>query len=142
MNFNRVIIIGNVALDPELRNTPSGQPVCSLRVATNRIWLDKNSGQQQKKTEFHNVVLWGRLAEISSKYLTKGSLVMIEGRLETRSWQDKDGQKRFRTEIIGERMQLGPKSAKAAQEGEATTQEEIPVIEEEEGEIDVKDIPF
>lgn len=151
MNFNKAIIIGNLTSDPELRTTPSGQPVCNFRVATNRIWTDKETSQQQKKTEFHNVVLWRRLAEIASQYLSKGSLVMIEGRLETRSWQDASGNKRFRTEIVGERMQLGPKGiaktapapVKEMEETAPAPSEEIPIIEEEqEAEINVKDIPL
>lgn len=147
MNLNKAIIIGNLASVPEMRTTPSGQSVCNFRVATNRIWKDK-SGQQQKETEFHTVVAWGRLAEISSQYLTKGSLVMIEGRLRTRSWADAAGAKHFRTEIVAERMQMGPKGAgrPASPEAEEKTIEakepDIPIIEEQEGEIDVKDIPF
>lgn len=158
MNFNKVVIIGNVVADPETRATPSGQQVCSLRVATNRIWNDK-AGAKQQKTEFHNVVLWRRLAEIASQYLKKGGLVLIEGRLETRSWDDKNtGAKRYRTEIIAESMQLGPRgftqgsgegqressSAPAQGSGEAqpeAKEEEIPIIEEDQ-EIDVKNIPF
>jgi single-strand DNA-binding protein len=158
MNFNKVIIIGNVVADPETRTTPSGQQVCSLRVATNRIWTDK-TGAKQQKTEFHSVVLWRRLAEIASQYLRKGGLVLIEGRLETRSWDDKNtGAKRYRTEIIGESMQLGPRSFAQGSSGDQkeplappagastetqpeTKEEEIPIIEEE-GEIDVKNIPF
>lgn len=150
MNLNKAIIIGNLVSDPELRSTPSGQQVCNFRIATNRIWTDKNSGQQQKKTEYHSIVAWRRLAEIASQFLKKGSLVLIEGRLETRSWQDSSGNKRFRTEIIAERMQLGPKRAekvipdqeKNEKEQNLSGQEEIPIIEEGEEEIDVKDIPF
>jgi single-strand DNA-binding protein len=144
MNLNKVFLIGRLASDPELRSTPSGQPVCSFRLATNRIWTDE-SGQRQEKTEFHNIVLWRRLAEIASQFLTKGSLVLIEGRIETRTWQDSAGNKRFRTEVIGESLQLGPKAAGkiVSEEKEITTEEEIPIIEEEnEGEIDVKEIPL
>lgn len=158
MNFNKVVIIGNVVADPETRTTPSGQQVCSLRVATNRIWTDK-AGTKQQKTEFHNVVLWRRLAEIASQYLRKGSLVLIEGRLETRTWDDKNtGAKRYRTEIIAETMQLGPRPFAQGQEvskpaesprqdvptsggDNHASKEEIPIIEEDE-EIDVKNIPF
>jgi single-strand DNA-binding protein len=154
VNYNKIIIVGNVAADPETRTTPSGQQVCSLRVATNRIWTDK-AGAKQQKTEFHSVVLWRRLAEIASQYLRKGSLVLIEGRLETRSWDDKNtGAKRYRTEIIAENMQLGPRgltqggAAPAAAEQQPASppaqqepKEEIPIIEEDE-EIDVKNIPF
>ncbi len=150
MNFNKVVIIGNVVADPETRTTPSGQQVCSLRVATNRIWTDK-AGAKQQKTEFHSVVLWRRLAEIASQYLRKGGLVLIEGRLETRSWNDQSGNKRYRTEIVAESMQLGPRGSgqqgtgneqKPVQKDEQPeTKEEIPIIEEDQ-EIDVKNIPF
>lgn len=84
MNFNRAIIIGNLTADPEMRTTPSGQHVCSIRIATNRVWTD-NSGVKQQKTEFHSVVLWRRLAEIASQYLKKGNLVLIEGRIFSRA---------------------------------------------------------
>lgn len=144
MNFNRVILIGNVAAAPELRNTPTGKAVCNFRMATNRIWKDQ-AGQQQKETEFHTIVAWGRLAEIASQYLLKGALVMIEGRIRTRSWQDQSGNKRYRTEIIAENMQLGPKSigTKKTELPSEQPAEDIPVIEEEpEGEINVKDIPL
>lgn len=147
MNLNKVIIVGNLVSDPELRSTPSGQSVCNFRMATNRIWKDRNTGQQQKETEFHTIVAWGRLAEIASQYLTKGGLAMIEGRLRTRSWQDQAGVKKFRTEIMAERLQLGPKSggAKAfapdVEAPEPERKDDIPVIEEDE-EIDIKDIPF
>lgn len=110
MNLNKVFLIGRLTADPELRNTPSGQSVCNLRIATNRVWNDKNTGDRQEKVEFHSIVLWRRLAEIASQFLTKGSLVFIEGRLETRSWDDPSGNKRYRTDIIGERMQLGPRT--------------------------------
>ncbi len=147
MNLNKVILIGNLTADPELRNTPSGQPVCNFRMATNRIWNDKQSGQQQKETEYHTIVAWGRLAEIASRYLNKGALAMIEGRLRTRSWQDPSGNKKFRTEIVAERLQLGPRIGreKAVTSSASTPEEkkeEIPIIEEDEGEINVKDIPL
>jgi single-strand DNA-binding protein len=146
MNLNKIIIIGNLASDPESRTTPTGQQVCNFRVATNRMWKDKTTGQQQKETEFHTVVAWGRLADISSKFLTKGSLVMIEGRLRTRSWEDQTGNKKYRTEIVAEGLQLGPKGVSSQGQSlpnqQADVKENIPVIEEGEDEIDVKDIPF
>jgi single-strand DNA-binding protein len=152
MNLNKVFLIGRVASDPESRTTPQGQQVCTFRVATNRTWTNKSTNQKQEKTEFHSIVLWRRLAEIAAQYLQKGALVMIEGRIETRSWQDNAGVKKYRTEIIGENMQLGPRAAgKSApmqapmeepdREEKALPQEEIPIIEEE-GEIDIKDVPF
>jgi single-strand DNA-binding protein len=148
MNLNKVILIGNLTADPELRNTPSGQPVCNFRMATNRIWIDKNTHQKQQEVEYHTVVAWGRLAEVASKFLVKGALAMVEGRIRTRSWQDTTGQKRYRTEIVAQTLQLGPRgSGKATSEGgmephqgSSSEKEEIPVIEEEE--IDVKDIPL
>ena len=155
MNLNKVILIGNLTADPELRSTPSGQAVGNFRIATNRIWIDKNTHQKQQEAEYHTVVVWGRLAEIASQFLTKGSLAMVEGRLRTRSWQDASGVKKYRTEIIAQTLQLGPRLAgggtRPEQEpmGKNDSKEEIPIIEEEstveikdEGEIDVKDIPF
>jgi single-strand DNA-binding protein len=148
MNLNKVFLIGRLVSDPEMRSTPQGQSVCSFRIATNRAWTNRETGQKQEKTEYHNIVLWRRLAEIASQYLTKGSLVFIEGRIETRSWQDASGNKRYRTEIIAERMQLGPRAAgkvipaEGGPAGEEVPSEEIPIIEEDEEEINIKDIPF
>jgi single-strand DNA-binding protein len=146
MNFNKVILIGRLTRDPENRALPSGQSLTSFGMATDRFFTDKN-GQKQQQVEFHNIVLFGKLADIAVQYLNKGSLVLIEGRLQTRTWQDSSGNKRTRTEIVAERLQLGPKSAgkitpaAPPQEGtEETKKEEIPIIEEDE--IDIKDIPF
>jgi single-strand DNA-binding protein len=149
MNVNIVILVGRLTDNPESRSTPGGQQVCSFRMATNRTWTDRQ-GTKQERVEYHTVIAWRRLAEIASQYLTKGGLVFVEGHLETRSWQGTDGQKKYRTEIIADRLQLGPKSAGAAsgaptpqqkKEEEPPAQEEIPIIEENQ-EIDVKDIPF
>jgi single-strand DNA-binding protein len=137
MNLNKVFLIGRLTQNPQKRELPSGQIVCSFGLATDRYWTDKN-GKKQQETEFHNIVLFGRLAENALKYLKKGSLVFIEGRLRTRSWEDQGGQKRQRTEIIVERMQFGPRVKKELPQIEAE-KEEIPIIEEE---IDLKDIPF
>ncbi|OQB44241.1 MAG: Single-stranded DNA-binding protein [Parcubacteria group bacterium ADurb.Bin159] len=141
MNVNKAIILGNVTKDPQMRTTPNGQNVCSFSVATNRYWKDKD-GNSQKEPEFHNVVCWGRLAEIASSYLKKGGLVYIEGRLQTRSWDDKtkDGVKHSRTEIVAEKLQLGPRPSGAIEPSEDKPEE----IKEEEGEeeIDVDEIPF
>ena len=109
MNLNKAFIIGNLTRDPETKALPSGQMVANFGLATNRFWT--KDGERQKQTEFHNVVLFGRLAEIAKQYLTKGSMAFIEGRIQTRSWDGKDGQKKYRTEIIGERLQLGPRRA-------------------------------
>ncbi len=103
MNLNKAMLIGNVVRDPEMRTTPSGQNVTSFSVATNFVWKDA-SGQKQEKAEFHNIVAWRRLAEISQQYLKKGSKVYIEGRIQTRSWDDPNGIKRYRTEIVVENM--------------------------------------
>jgi len=148
MNLNKVILVGRLTQDPEVRNTSSGQIVCSFGLATNRIWTDPNTKEKQEKAEFHNIVLWGRLAETASQYLNKGNLVMIEGRLETRSWQDSSGVKKYKTEIIGENVQFGPKNMSSGSQQprskpEKNKEEDIPVIEEDKDEeIDVKDIPF
>ncbi|MCB9802889.1 single-stranded DNA-binding protein [Candidatus Nomurabacteria bacterium] len=103
MNLNKVMIIGNIVRDPEMRSIPNGQNVTSFSVATNLVWTDQ-SGQKQEKVEFHNVVAWRRLAEIAGQYLKKGSKAYIEGRLQTRSWDDPNGVKKYRTEIIAENM--------------------------------------
>ena len=164
MNLNKVFILGNLTRDPEIRTLPSGQPVAGFGIATNRFYTDK-SGEKKQDVEFHNITAFGKLADISSRYLTKGSLALIEGRLRTSSWQDSAGNKRFRTEIIAQNIQLAPKTMgkmiPATSEG--IKQEEIPIIEEEnytppkeepkeekpkeenpeeDKEIDVKDIPF
>ena len=118
MNFNKAIIIGRVIKDPEIRTTPNGQTVASIGVASNRVW-NSNSGERQEKTEFHNIVAWGKLAEICGQYLAKGQLVLFEGRIETRSWEGQDGAKKYKTEIVAENMQMGPKAR--AQEGGAST---------------------
>lgn len=148
MNLNKVILIGRLTRDPEVRALPSGQSVASFGLATDRFFVDK-SGQKQQKTEFHNIVLFGKLADTASRYLKKGSLAMIEGRLQTRKWQDSAGNQRSRTEIVAQSLQLGPRTASPIippenpePEKETPTVEDIPIIEEDEGEINVKDIPF
>jgi single-strand DNA-binding protein len=104
-SVNKVILIGNLGKDPELRYTPGGAAVVNFPIATNERWKDKE-GNQQERTEWHNIVLWGRLAEIANDYLKKGSSVYIEGRLQTRNWEDRDGNKRYTTEIVGNQMQM------------------------------------
>src|SRR5579862_3532919 len=103
---NKVILIGNLGADPETRAMPSGTTVANLRVATSESWRDKQSGEQQERTEWHRVALFGRLAEIAAEYLKKGSQVYIEGSLRTRKWQDKQGNERYSTEIIGNELQM------------------------------------
>ncbi len=103
MDLNRAQLIGNVTRDPEVRNTPSGQTVASFGIATNAQWTDAQ-GSKQVRTEFHNIVAWGKLAEICQQYLTKGKKIFLEGRIQTREWEAQDGQKRMRTEIVAENM--------------------------------------
>jgi single-strand DNA-binding protein len=103
---NKVILIGHLGADPETRAMPSGMQVANLRLATTESWKDKTSGEQQERTEWHNVALFGRLGEIAAEYLRKGSQVYIEGRLRTRKWQDKEGRDRYTTEIVGSEMQM------------------------------------
>ena len=103
---NKVILIGNLGRDPEVRSTPSGQPVASFTLATSRRWKDKN-GQRQEQTEWHQIVVWGKQAEIAGQYLTKGKQVYIEGRLQTRSWDDRQtGEKKYRTEVVCDTFQM------------------------------------
>src|ERR1700726_989926 len=104
--INKVILIGNLGADPETRAMPSGTTVANLRIATSESWRDKQSGEQQERTEWHRVALFGRLAEIAGEYLRKGSQVYIEGSLRTRKWQDKQGNERFSTEIVGNELQM------------------------------------
>jgi len=104
--INKVILIGNLGADPEVRYTPANTAVCNLRIATSEQWRDKQTGEQQEKTEWHNVVLFARLGEIAGEYLRKGSKVYIEGRLQTRKWQGQDGQDRYTTEIVANEMQM------------------------------------
>lgn len=150
MNLNKVFILGRLTQDPQVRTLPSGDLVATFGVATNRVFYNKNN-EKQEQTEFHNVVVFGKLAEIARQYLKQGSMVLIEGRLQTRSWEDKDGVKKYRTEIITEAMQLGPKSLSSKAETPPSPQsqpssvseipeEEIPTVEEEE--INVQDLPL
>lgn len=146
MNLNKVFIIGNLTRDPELRTLPSGAPVASFGVATNRVWKDKQ-GNRQEEAEFHNVVVFGRQAEIVSQYLAKGRMIFVEGRIRTRNWEAKDGAKRNRTEIIAERVQFGPRPAGQSGLTEKPApnippKEELPEINLDEGEIKAEDLPF
>ncbi|MGM9489067.1 single-stranded DNA-binding protein [Ideonella sp. YS5] len=105
-SINKVILIGNLGRDPEVRYTPSGAAVCNLRLATTRNWKSRDTGERQEETEWHSVVLYDRQAEVAGEYLKKGRPVYIEGRLKTRKWQDKDGNDRYTTEIVADSMQL------------------------------------
>lgn len=109
MYLNKALIIGNLTRDPEIKALPSGIQVCSFSVATNRVWKDKN-GSKQESADYHNVVVFGRQAETAGQYLKKGQSVMVEGRMQTRSWDGADGQKKYRTEVIADRVQFGPKA--------------------------------
>jgi single-strand DNA-binding protein len=150
MNLNRAMLIGNLTRDPEVRTTPSGVSVTSFSIATNYIWTDA-SGNRQEKTEFHNIVAWKKLAEICGQYLRKGSKVYIEGRLQTRSWDDQTGNKRYITEIVADNMiMLDTKgSSRPSQNTAAPTPEETtPTIQIDEAdmgsteEIKVEEVPF
>jgi single-strand DNA-binding protein len=104
--INKVILIGNLGQDPEVRYMPNGGAVCNITVATSETWKDKNTGEQQEKTEWHRVVMFRRLAEIAGEYLKKGSKVYLEGKLQTRKWQDQQGQDRYTTEVVADEMQM------------------------------------
>lgn len=162
MNLNKVMLIGRLTADPQLRSTTGGSSVASFSIATNRNWVDKN-GARQEEVQFHNIVLWGRQAEVASQYLKKGGLVFIEGHLQTRSWQDNQGQTRKTTEVVGERMQMGPRSSGGGgfseggfnsgggssfsakpqkEETQEPPKEAMPEINLDEEEIKPEDIPF
>lgn len=146
-SVNKVILIGNLGKDPELRYTPGGAAVVNFPIATNERWKDKD-GNQQERTEWHNIVLWGRLAEIANDYLKKGSSVYIEGRLQTRNWEDRDGNKRYTTEIVGNQMQMLGRSEAGGggRAAEAKSGEDFgpgPSVDEEKGGGQVDDdLPF
>ncbi len=150
MYLNKAIVIGNLTRDPELRSLPSGVKVCSFAVATNRVWKDKN-GAKQEDTQYHNVVVFGTQAENVGQYLHKGNSVLVEGRMQTRSWDGQDGKKQYRTEIVAERVQFGPKGGFAPTSSPAsgapvaqgaTAKAEVPTIEYPEEDINPDDIPF
>jgi single-strand DNA-binding protein len=113
MNLNKAIVVGRLTHDPEVRSLPSGQNVASFSVATNRVWVDQG-GNRQEAVEFHNISAFGKLADICSQYLNKGQIVLIEGRLQTRSWQDQQGVKKQRTEIVANNMQMGPRAGEGS----------------------------
>jgi single-strand DNA-binding protein len=136
-SINKVILIGNLGADPEVRYTPSGKAVANFRIATTEQWKNKE-GSNEERTEWHRIVAWGRLGEICGEYLHKGKQVYIEGKLQTRSWEDRDGNKRFTTEIVAQTMQmLGP----AGKEGRASTPDERYPVEEPVT-VPEDDIPF
>ena len=129
---NKVILVGNLGQDPEVKYMPNGGAVTNVTVATSESWKDKNTGEQQEKTEWHRVVMFKRLAEIAGEYLKKGSKVYIEGKLQTRKWQDKDGADRYTTEIVANEMQmLGGRNSEgsATKEAAPAQQEKTPAQE-------------
>ncbi|HPC12611.1 MAG TPA: single-stranded DNA-binding protein [Candidatus Paceibacterota bacterium] len=149
MYLNKAFLIGNLTRDPELKALPSGINVCSFSVATNRVWKDKN-GEKQEAADFHNIVVFGRQAETVAQYMKKGSQVMVEGRMQTRSWDDQaTGTKRYRTEVIADRVQFGTNSSNRTEASSTPKanaseddKEELETIEYPDEQINVEDIPF
>jgi len=147
MYLNKAIVIGNLTRDPELRSLPSGVKVCTFSLATNRVWKDKN-GARQESADYHNVVVFGRQAETVAQYMKKGSSILVEGRMQTRSWEDKtSGEKKYRTEIVADRTQFGPKGgngggSSAPTAASKSSSEETDSIEYPEEDINPEDIPF
>ncbi len=148
MYLNKAIVIGNLTRDPELKALPSGVKVASFSVATNRVWKDKN-GVKQENVDYHNVVVFGRQAEIVGQYMKKGSSILVEGRMQTRSWDDAGGTKKYRTEIIADRIQFGPRPAGTGgytpsepATGGDDHKKALDTIEYPEEEINPEDIPF
>lgn len=153
MYINKAMVYGNLTRDPELKSLPSGNAVTSFSLATNRIWNDQ-SGQRQESTDYHNIVVFGRQAETVAQYLKRGSSAFVEGRMQTRSWEQ-DGQKRYRTEIVADRVQFGPKGggggfSQSAEGGEGPspapkqkgTEPKEDAIEYPDEEVNPDDIPF
>ncbi len=151
MYLNKALVIGNLTRDPEVRALPSGIKITSFSVATNRVWKDKN-GAKQESVDYHNIVVFGRQAETAAQYLKKGASVLIEGRMQTRSWEQ-EGQKKYRTEIVADRVQFGPRPGGSAPGGfakeaprAASEKSEAPApmdtIDYPEEEINPDDIPF
>jgi len=160
MNLNKAYILGRVTQDPELKTVTSGSSITSFGLATNRVWKDKE-GNRQEATEFHNIVAFNRQAEILNQYAQKGTLLLVEGRLQTRSWEGQDGQKRYKTEIVAEQFQLGPKGQGQQNASQQTSSQQqpqqqgasgssgggqqggsMPTINADEDEINLEEIPF
>lgn len=139
-SVNKAILIGNLGKDPELRYTPAGVAVCTFSLATTEKWRDKNSNEMKESTTWHNIVLWRRQAEVAKEYLSKGSPVYIEGRIQTRSYDDKDGNKKWITEIVGDRLQMLGRRGEGADhttQAAAPDAPEAPPLSEEDD-----DLPF
>lgn len=144
MYYNKALIIGNITRDPELKSLPSGSQVASFSVATNRVWKDKN-GAKQESVDFHNIVVFGKQAETIAQYMRKGSSILVEGRLQTRSWEGPDGKKNYRTEIVADRTQFGPRIQKNQEESsQSVADKAFDEIGGEEitAEVNPDDIPF
>lgn len=156
MYLNKALVIGNLTRDPELKSLPSGIKVTTFSLATNRVWKNKE-GVKQESSDFHNIVVFGRQAETSAQYLKKGASALVEGRMQTRSWDAADGTKKYRTEIVADSIQFGPKFGGATSSSSGSSQvsvasagksenlnksENIDTIEYPEGDINPEDIPF
>ena len=150
MNLNKVFIIGNLTRDPELKTLPSGSSVANFGIATNRVWRNQQ-GEKQEEVQFHNIVVFGKQADTVSQYLKKGSSVLVEGRLQTRSWDAQDGTKKSKTEIVAERVQFWPRRSgggfagqekEGAGKGSAKQEEQLETIEYPEEDIKPEEIPF
>mgnify|MGYP005867557369 CR=1 FL=1 len=144
MYINKAIIYGNLTRDPELKALPTGNKVCNFSVATNRTWKDAD-GVRQEAPDYHNVVFYGKPAEVIAQYMKKGSTIMVEGRISTRSWEGQDGKKNYRTEIVGEAFQFGPKSSGGSSGSSSpspASAPEIDTIEYPTDDINPEDIPF
>lgn len=154
MYINKAFVYGNLTRDPELKSLPSGMKVATFSVATNRVWKDQ-SGAKKETPEFHNIVVFGRQAETCAQYLKKGSPVFVEGRMQTRSWDAPDGSKKYRTEVVADRVQFGPKTgggqsyggqsespAASAAPSKGSPEEQLETIEYPEEDASIDDIPF
>lgn len=149
MYLNKAIVIGNLTRDPETKSLPSGTKVTTFGLATNSVWKDRSSGERREDTQYHNVVVFGSQAEAVAQYLKKGQTALVEGRIQTRSWDAQDGSKKYRTEIVADRVQFGPKmgggsnNSGLASGGETRpAKEEIGTINYPEEEVNPDDIPF
>jgi single-strand DNA-binding protein len=162
MNLNKVLLVGRLGKDPELKAMPNGGHVCTFSLATSKVWKDRETNESKEDTEWHNIVFFNKSAENVSKYVAKGSLLLVEGHLKTRSWEDKDTQKKmYRTEVIGDTFQLAPRSSGSGNSSEQETEKaynsfgkndskkkpkksngEVDTIEYPEEDIDPSDIPF
>lgn len=144
--INKVILIGNLGNDPDTRYTSGGAAVANISIATSETWKDRETGEQQERTEWHRVVFFGRLAEIVSEYLRKGSKVYVEGRLQTRKWQDKEGNDRYTTEIVANEMQMLDSRGGSSEMGQSAPQKEetrtSPESQQADGDFVDDDIPF